>query len=99
MELAINITSACRIRVLLVPVGPIKKSTFWKHVELVKQFAMVRLGDVTPDLKKDSTGTPLMIASNGTFKRFNDTNTLKTSHVQQPGLPRRSASLSVSDFL
>ncbi|CAO3668784.1 unnamed protein product [Umbelopsis ramanniana] len=55
MELAINITSACRIRVLLVPVGPIKKSTFWKHVELVKQFAMVRLGDVTPDLKKDST--------------------------------------------
>ncbi|KAI8576610.1 hypothetical protein K450DRAFT_255841 [Umbelopsis ramanniana AG] len=55
MELAINITSVCRIRVLLVPVGPIKKSTFWKHVELVKQFAMVRLGDVTPDLKKDST--------------------------------------------
>lgn len=40
---------------LLVPVGPIKKSTFWKHVELVKQFAVVRLGDVTPDLKKDST--------------------------------------------
>ena len=65
MELAINITSACRIRVLLVPVGPIKKSTFWKHVELVKQFAMVRLGDVTPDLKKDSTGTPLMVV----FKR------------------------------
>jgi hypothetical protein len=64
MELAINITSVCRIRVLLVPVGPIKKSTFWKHVELVKQFAVVRLGDVTPDLKKDSTGTQLSFGCN-----------------------------------
>ncbi|KAI8373047.1 TRAPP II complex [Radiomyces spectabilis] len=52
MDLAINITSSCGVRVLLVPVSPIKKSTFWKHVELVKKFSVVRLGDVTPDLQK-----------------------------------------------
>ncbi|CAO3600653.1 unnamed protein product [Absidia cylindrospora] len=51
MDLAVNITSSCRVKVLLVPVAPIKKSTFWKHVELVKQFDVVRLGDVTPDLQ------------------------------------------------
>ncbi|KAI9255681.1 TRAPP II complex [Phascolomyces articulosus] len=51
MDLAINITSSCRVRVLLVPVPPIKTSTFWKHVELVKKFSVVRLGDVTPDLQ------------------------------------------------
>ncbi|KAI8098748.1 TRAPP II complex [Halteromyces radiatus] len=55
MDLAVNITSSCRVRVLLVPVAPIKKSTFWKHVELVKQFSMVRLGDVTPDLQKGAS--------------------------------------------
>ncbi|KAI9313933.1 TRAPP II complex [Dichotomocladium elegans] len=51
MDLAIDITSSCRVRVLLVPVTPIKSSTFWKHVELVKNFSVVRLGDVTPDLQ------------------------------------------------
>ncbi|KAK4519974.1 uncharacterized protein ATC70_010218 [Mucor velutinosus] len=52
MDLAIDVTSSCRVRVLLVPVSPIKKSTFYKYVELVKTFHVVRLGDVTPDLKK-----------------------------------------------
>ncbi|KAL9548722.1 hypothetical protein PS6_006462 [Mucor atramentarius] len=52
MDLALDITSACRVRVLLVPVSPIKKSTFWHHVELVRKFSLVRLGDVTPDLHK-----------------------------------------------
>lgn len=56
MDLAINITSSCRVRVLLVPVPPIKSSTFWKHVELVKTFSVVRLGDVTPDLQKGAGG-------------------------------------------
>ncbi|KAI8647021.1 TRAPP II complex [Parasitella parasitica] len=50
MDLALDITSSCRVRVLLVPVSPIKKSTFWRHVELVRKFSLVRLGDVTPDL-------------------------------------------------
>ncbi|CEI86846.1 hypothetical protein RMCBS344292_01273 [Rhizopus microsporus] len=52
MDLAVDITSCCRVRVLLVPVSPIKKSSFWRHVELVKKFSLVRLGDVTPDLQK-----------------------------------------------
>ncbi|KAG1052966.1 hypothetical protein G6F43_004920 [Rhizopus delemar] len=52
MDLAVDITSSCRVRVLLVPVSPIKKSSFWRHVELVRKFNTVRLGDVTPDLHK-----------------------------------------------
>lgn len=56
MDLAIDVTSSCRVRVLLVPVSPIKKSTFFKYVELVKTFHLVRLGDVTPDLKKGANG-------------------------------------------
>ena len=60
MDLAINITSSCRVRVLLVPVPPIKTSTFWKHVELVKKFSVVRLGDVTPDLQKGAGGNILL---------------------------------------
>lgn len=56
MDLAVDITSCCRVRVLLVPVSPIKKSSFWRHVELVKKFSLVRLGDVTPDLQKGANG-------------------------------------------
>jgi hypothetical protein len=56
MDLALDITSSCRVRVLLVPVSPIKKSTFWHHVELVRKFSLVRLGDVTPDLHKGANG-------------------------------------------
>ncbi|KAI8075820.1 TRAPP II complex [Gilbertella persicaria] len=52
MELALDITSSCRVRVLLIPVSPIKKSKFWSHVELVRKFSLVRLGDVTPNLHK-----------------------------------------------
>ncbi|KAI8877388.1 Trs120-domain-containing protein [Backusella circina FSU 941] len=55
MELAQDITSICRVRVLLIPVSPIKKSVFYKYVELVKTFHLVRLGDVTPDLKQGSS--------------------------------------------
>jgi hypothetical protein len=56
MDLALDITTSCRVRVLLVPVSPIKKSTFWHHVNLVRQFSCVRLGDVTPDLQKGANG-------------------------------------------
>jgi hypothetical protein len=56
MDLALDVAVNCKVRVLLVPVSPIKKSTFYKYVELVRTFNMVRLGDVTPDLKKGSSG-------------------------------------------
>ncbi|CAB4432069.1 unnamed protein product [Rhizophagus irregularis] len=44
-------TAPARIRVLLVPVHPIKAPTFHRHVQLVKNFNVVRLGDVTPDMR------------------------------------------------
>lgn len=66
MDLAINITSSCRVRVLLVPVPPIKSSTFWKHVELVKKFSVVRLGDVTPDLQNGAGGKRASAGNPGT---------------------------------
>ncbi|KAI7903009.1 TRAPP II complex [Cokeromyces recurvatus] len=52
MDLSIDVLSSCKIRVLLIPVSPIKRSTFHKYVDLFKHFHLIRLGDVTPDLKK-----------------------------------------------
>ncbi|KAI8991231.1 TRAPP II complex [Mycotypha africana] len=55
MDLALDITSTCQIKVLLIPVPPIKSLTFSKHVEMVRQFHTVRLGDVTPNLQKGTS--------------------------------------------
>ncbi|KAI8355172.1 TRAPP II complex [Blakeslea trispora] len=55
MNVDFSLTASCKVRVLLVPVSPIKRSTFEKYVELVKAFEIVRLGDVTPDLKKGAS--------------------------------------------
>lgn len=70
MDLALDITSACRVRVLLVPVSPIKKSTFWHHVELVRKFSLVRLGDVTPDLHKGANGRLITCFDYSQLKRI-----------------------------
>ncbi|KAI8359399.1 TRAPP II complex [Mortierella sp. GBAus27b] len=43
---AVNFTAAARIRVLLVPVGPIKRATFERHVRLLRQHTSVRLEEV-----------------------------------------------------
>lgn len=61
MEPSLNITSSSRLRVLLIPVGPITQDTFSKHVELVKQFSELKLSDVTPDMKKGAGGKPNFI--------------------------------------
>lgn len=57
MDLAIDITSLCRIRVLLVPVFPIKQSVFHKYVQLIKSFHSIRLGDITPNLNSNGMYT------------------------------------------
>ncbi|KAK3829976.1 MAG: TRAPP II complex [Linnemannia gamsii] len=43
---AVNFIAAARIRVLLVPVGPIKKATFERHVKMLRQHSSVKLEDV-----------------------------------------------------
>ncbi|KAI8604589.1 TRAPP II complex [Dissophora ornata] len=43
---AVNFTSAARIRVLLVPVGPIKKATFERHVKMLRLHHSVKLEEV-----------------------------------------------------
>ncbi|KAF9576931.1 hypothetical protein EC968_000056 [Mortierella alpina] len=43
---AVNFISAARIRVLLVPVGPIKKATFERHVKMLRQHNSVKLEEV-----------------------------------------------------
>ncbi|KAF9350704.1 hypothetical protein BGX26_011184 [Mortierella sp. AD094] len=42
----VNFTSAARTRVLLVPVGPIKKVTFERHVKMLRQHNSVKLEEV-----------------------------------------------------
>ncbi|CAG8557002.1 9111_t:CDS:2 [Cetraspora pellucida] len=44
-------TAPARIRILLVPVHPIKAATFHQKVELVKNYTIVKLGDVPPDMR------------------------------------------------
>ncbi|KAF8968005.1 hypothetical protein BGZ46_010939 [Entomortierella lignicola] len=42
----VNFTSAARTRVLLVPIGPIKKVTFERHVKMLRQHNSVKLEEV-----------------------------------------------------
>ncbi|KAI8097034.1 TRAPP II complex [Halteromyces radiatus] len=49
MDLDINITSSCRISVLLIPIKPIRRLVFTHYVDLIQQFNTIRLSDVTPD--------------------------------------------------
>ncbi|KAH7056509.1 TRAPP II complex [Linnemannia elongata] len=43
---AVNFIAAARIRVLLVPVGPIKRATFERHVKMLRQHNSVKLEEV-----------------------------------------------------
>jgi hypothetical protein len=47
-----------RIRVLLLPVGRIKRSRFLTYVELLQQQSLVRLGDISPDPRPDRSMRP-----------------------------------------
>ncbi|GAA5873361.1 hypothetical protein JCM3774_000758, partial [Rhodotorula dairenensis] len=42
-----------KLQVLVVPVHPIKRATFERHVQLVKEYATVALADVPPDRRGD----------------------------------------------
>lgn len=44
-----------RIRVLLVPVHPITQDSFRKYVDLLTQYSVVYLGDLTPPRNHGST--------------------------------------------
>ncbi|KAI9236199.1 MAG: TRAPP II complex [Podila humilis] len=44
---AVNFISAARIRVLLVPVGPIKKATFERHAKMLRNHNSVKLEEVS----------------------------------------------------
>lgn len=45
--------SLAQIRILLVPVGTIRKSVFEKYSGLVKTIEHLRLGDIPPDSRED----------------------------------------------
>ncbi|KAF9105352.1 hypothetical protein BGX27_009660 [Mortierella sp. AM989] len=42
----VNFTSAARTRILLVPIGPIKRATFERHVKMLRQHNSVKLEEV-----------------------------------------------------
>ena len=47
--------SLAQIRILLIPVGPIRRSAFEKYAGLVRSFAHIRLGDIPPDPREDKS--------------------------------------------
>ncbi len=49
--------SIAQIRILLVPVGSIRRSTFEKYAGLVRSFDHIRLGDIPPDAREDKSAS------------------------------------------
>lgn len=48
---SLSYTSTSRLRALLCPIGRIRRTRFLEFVERVQLENIVRLGDVSPDLK------------------------------------------------
>ncbi|CAG8540594.1 1844_t:CDS:10 [Paraglomus occultum] len=83
-------TSPGRIRILLVPVHPIKASTFQKHVELVKNFNVVKLGDVTPDMRgSQSMFSPALFHEGQLLFNFVTTYDVEHTYLEEFQLHRR----------
>ncbi|KAI9140539.1 transport protein Trs120 or TRAPPC9 TRAPP II complex subunit-domain-containing protein [Paraphysoderma sedebokerense] len=49
-----RLIETARIKILVVPVGRIRQSTFSKYVELLQKFNVISLGDVTPETSGNS---------------------------------------------
>lgn len=45
--------SLAQIRILLLPIGNIRRTTFEKWVQVLKEIDIVRLGDLTTDVKDE----------------------------------------------
>ena len=52
-----NFASLAQIRVLLIPVGTIRRSVFEKYFGLVRSIEQIRLGDIPPDPREDRSMT------------------------------------------
>lgn len=77
---SLGFTAPAKIRVLLVPVPPIKHATFIEKVKLVKSFETVRLGDVTPDLRANKALFSPQGFSNGQMQ-FNFVTSYNKEHL------------------
>ncbi|KAI8820488.1 TRAPP II complex [Fimicolochytrium jonesii] len=52
-QVPVDILKPARVRVLLAPVGPFRKNTFQKYVDIISQFSVILTADLTkPDLTK-----------------------------------------------
>lgn len=60
---AVNFIAAARIRVLLVPVGPIKKATFERHVKMLRQHNSVKLEEVWMGPRTENCKCPTYVYS------------------------------------
>lgn len=52
--------SLAQIRILLLPVGSIRRSVFDKYAGLVRTLEHIRLGDVPPDQREDRSASHLI---------------------------------------
>lgn len=50
---SISPIAPARVRVLLLPIGPISKSRFGAFVQRLQQESIVRLGDISHDARAD----------------------------------------------
>lgn len=47
--------SLAQLNILIIPVGPIRRSAFEKYAGLVQSFENIRLGDIPPDPREDKS--------------------------------------------
>ncbi|KAI9101236.1 transport protein Trs120 or TRAPPC9 TRAPP II complex subunit-domain-containing protein [Phlyctochytrium arcticum] len=52
----LHLLKSCRVRVLLVPIHPIRQDTFQSYVDVISQFSVVSMTDLTPpDLSRSTS--------------------------------------------
>lgn len=85
----LSVTAPARVKVLLLPLGPIASSHFSIFVDRLSKENVVRLGDVSPDGRPHRSITPL--ASELTIKK--SLIDLLSSNVLTLGFPSRLCTL------
>ncbi|KAF2023730.1 Trs120-domain-containing protein [Setomelanomma holmii] len=73
--------AVARIRVLLLPIGRIKRSRFLAFVDLLQQQSLVRLGDISPDPRPDRNMFSPLAFPGGTLLYDLSTSLPSVSHL------------------
>ncbi|KAJ3311956.1 hypothetical protein HDU76_002999 [Blyttiomyces sp. JEL0837] len=75
MELEFPLLGPSRAKILIVPVHPLKKDTFRRYVDLISQFCVVSVAEITPpelQMTVAAAGSGVTNQSGGSLSKFSD---------------------------